>query len=239
LFRFTLEFVTEENVNRRLYRGAYPVQWLLLLALTACGNFFGGAPPPTTTRQIIYDGAVTLNIKAGEALTGTNLLYQGKAPDGRAIMSINGLQALKSTADSVKWTGALILFSAVDLNLRVVSYDESSINLAGTVHIVVQEPNPTAADPSATLLGSFTFPITYTVSRNATIPGTTIAYVGAKTGSAEFSNLDQIPYRERFDSVIWQGRLRERIAVRLDLRVLDFNEERVVLGGTARIMFEQ
>lgn len=213
----------------------------LVLALIGCGNLpiIGGGGLPTPSRQITYDGAVTLNVKAGETLPGTTIVYQGKAPDGRAIMSINGLQALKATADSVRWSGALVLFSLVDLNLRVVTYDESGLTLVGTIHIVVQEPNPVPAQPASNPLASFTIPLSYTVSRSAMVPGTTVSYVGAKEAGAEFANLDQFPFRERFDSVVWEGRLRDRIAVRYDLRVLDFNDERVILGGTANVIFER
>jgi hypothetical protein len=197
-----------------------------------------GGGTPTPSRQISYDGAVTLSVRAGETLAGTTIAYQGKASDGRAIMSINGLQALKATADSVRWSGALVLFSLVDLNLRVVAYDDTNMTLAGTIRIIVQEPNPVAAEPAPNPMANFTIPLTYTVTRGSIIPGTTVSYVGAATGGAEFANLDQFPFRERFDSVVWQGRLRDRIAVRYDLRVLDFNEERVILGGTANVMFE-
>ncbi len=207
------------------------------LALTACSPALIN-PAPTPVRQIAYDGAVTLNVKAGETLAGTGITYQGKASDGRAILTINGLQALKSTADSVKWSGAVVLFSLIDLNLRILTYDESGMTLAGTIHIVVQEPNPTAADPSPNQTASFLIPATFVVGRGETLPGTTVGYVGASSNGAEFSNLDQIPFRDRFDSVVWQGRLRERIAVRLDLRVIDFNNDSVILGGTVRIIFE-
>ena len=93
-------------------------------------------------------------------------------------MSINGLQALKASADSVKWSGALVLFSLVDLNLRVVTFDESGITLAGTIHIVVQDPSPTPADPAANPMAKFVVPLTYTVPRGGTIPGTTVNFVG-------------------------------------------------------------
>lgn len=210
---------------------------LVLLLAVLCGCQMLASPTPA--RQISFDGPITVTIQAGTTLPGTTLAYQGKAPDGRAILLLNGAQALKATADSVNWTGALVLFSLVDLKLRVLTYDETNITLAGTIHLVVQEPNPTPGDLPVNRLGEFTIPMTYTVERGAFIPGTNVSYVGAKTGGAEFVNLDQIPYRERFDSVIWQGHLRERIALRLDTRVLDFNDDRVVLGGTAQVIFEQ
>lgn len=207
---------------------------LLLAAFPAC-QFLA---TPTPARQISFDGPITITIQAGTTLPGTTMAYNGKAPDGRAIMILNGAQSLKATADSVNWTGALVLFSLVDLKLRVLTYDENNITLAGTIHLVVQEPNPTAGNLPANRLGEFTIPVTYTVNRGAFIPGTNVSYVGAKTGGAEFTNLDQVPYRERFDSVVWQGHLRERIALRLDMRVLDFNDDRAVLGGTAQVIFE-
>lgn len=211
---------------------------MLFVSLNACSEIpiVGGAPTPA--RQISFEGPVTLTVRAGEALAGTTIAYQGKASDGRAIMTINGLQSLKSTADSVKWSGALVLFSLVDLNLRVAAFDETGMTLAGTIRIIVQDPTPTPAAPSPNPLASFTIPLTYTVARNTNIPGSTVAFVGAKEQGAEFSNLDQIPFRERFDSVVWQGRLRERIAIRYELRVLDFNNDRAILGGTANVMFE-
>lgn len=210
--------------------------WMLVL-LSACQLVPGAEPTPS--RQISYDGPVTLTIPIGATLPGTTISYLGKAPDGRAIMTVNGAQSLKATADSLNWAGAFVLFSLVDLKLRVVSYDETGITLAGTIHLVVQEPTPASGNLSGNRIADYVIPATYTVARDNLIPGTNVKYVGAKTGGAEFSNLDQYPYRERFDSVVWQGHLRERIGLRLDMRVLDFNEERAVLGGTAQVIFEQ
>lgn len=214
--------------------------FIFLLLLPACTSLpFIGGGTPTPARQISYDGAITLSAKINQPLAGTSIIYQGKAPDGRAVLNIDGLQALKSIADSVNWKGALVLFSAVELNLRVVSFDESGITLAGTVHAIIQEPSPAAGDISKNQIASFTIPTTLTVNTGTNIPGTTVGYVGAQTGGAQFSNLDQIPFRERFDSVIWTGHLRDRIGLRIDMRVLDFNNDRVILGGTATVVFEQ
>lgn len=215
-----------------------------LLAAAVFGSACAAIPSvnlggPTPSRQVSYDGLVTLSAKTGEAIAGTSIVYQGKAPDGRAILNIGGLQGLKSVADSVNWSGALVLFSVVDLNLRVVSYDENGITLAGTIHVVVQEPQPAAGTTSQNQIASFLIPATFTVNRNGTLPGTTVVYVGAKTGGAEFANLDQFPFRERGDSVVWEGHLRDRVALRADLRVVDYNDDRVILGGTVRLTFEQ
>lgn len=212
------------------------VALFLTIGFYGCQNLPGAAPTPP--RQISYEGPVTLQLKAGETLPGTTVAYYGKAPDGRAIMGLGGAQALKSTADSVNWTGALVLFSKIDLKLRVVTFDETGMTLAGTIQIIAQEPAPVAGVLTAQRAAEYTIPVSYTVNQGDAIPGTNVQYVGAHANGAEFTNLDQYPYRERFDSVVWQGHLRERIALRLDLRVLDFNAARVILGGTAQIIFE-
>lgn len=225
----------------RLLRAIFLVcSWVTAVVMVGCSSIpFVGGGVPTPSRQISFDGAITLSAKTGEQIAGTSIVYQGKAPDGRAILNIDGLQGLKAMADSVNWTGALVLFSLVELKLRVVSFDENGITLAGTIHVVVQEPNPSPGDLSPNQIASFVIPATFTVNRNTNIPGTNVTYVGAKTSGAEFANLDQFPFRERFDSVVWAGHLRQRIGLRIDLRVLDFNNDRVILGGTAQVVFEQ
>ena len=65
-----------------------------------------------------------------------------------------------------------------------------------------------------------------------------MTFEGAETGGAKFQNLDQIPFRERFDSVVWQGRLRERVSARYELRLLDFSDDRAILGGIVTVLFE-
>lgn len=212
----------------------------LVLTMASCSSlpipFVGGTPTPA--RQISYDGLITLSGKTGQFVSGTSIRYDGKAPDGRAVMNIGGLQGLKSTADSVNWSGALVLFSKVDLNLRVITYDENGITLAGTIHVVVQEPQPTASTLSPNQIAAFVIPTTFTVNRGTMIPGTSVSYVGAQTQGAEFANLDQLPFRDRGDSVVWEGHLRDRIGLRVDLRVIDFNNDRVILGGTVTVVFE-
>jgi hypothetical protein len=125
------------------------------------------------------------------------------------------------------------------MNLRVLTYDDAGMTLAGTMRIVVQEPNPTPGDPTPNPLASFTIPLTYSVRRGGVVPGTNVTYLGSQSNGAEFQNLDQFPFRDQFDSVVWQGRLRERISVRYELRLLTFNEDGAILGGTANLIFER
>lgn len=214
---------------------------LVAFTLTACGGVSGpstgGGGIPTLT-QLSYDGAVTLVVRAGSNVPGTNISYQGRAPDGRAILNIGGLQSLKSTFDSLNWSGPLASAS-VDLNLRVLTYDDSNLTLGGTVHLGISQINPQPGNPSTNPVANYLIPVTYTVQRGTAIPGTIVQYVGSRTEGAEFLNLDQYPYRQRLDSVVWQGYLRDKVALRLDLRLLNFGDDSALLGGTAKVMFEQ
>lgn len=220
-------------------RSLFPL--ILLWPLVACGSVIGGdnAPPPSGAQRLVYDGAITLSIRSGSTLPGTTIAYQGRAPDGRAILTLSGLQALKSTADSVTWSGSVLPKTTVTLNLRVLTYDDAAVNLGGTIHLEILDPNPQPGEPSPNLITGYSIPVTYNVPRAATIPGSVVIYMGEKPEGAEFANLDQYPYRQRFDSVVWQGRVRDKIALRLDLRVLNYNADAVLLGGIAKVMFEQ
>jgi hypothetical protein len=214
----------------------------LAFLLAACSlpslPFLPGGSSSQTSSRLVYDGVTWLEIRSGETLAGTTVAYQGKSPDGRALVLINGLQAIKTTGDSVNWSGSLASNSSVELGLRVITFDESVMRLFGSVHIEVLEPQPQPADPAPALLADYTLPVTYNVPRGKAIPGSVVIYQGENALGAEFANLDQYAYRQQFDSVVWQGRLRDRIALRLDLRVISYSAEGVNVGGTARIMFE-
>ncbi len=214
---------------------------LTLLGLSACSldslPFVGTTPIPPN--QVTYDGAIALSIKNGQTLAGTNLAYQGKSVDGRALLLIGNEQAAKSTADSVNYTGEPVPGSLVKLNLRVGMYDQNTVNLVGTVHIEIKDIQPTAGDPAPESLAAFGIPVQYTVAKSQNIPGTTVQYLGQSRDGAQFSNLGQFPYRQQFDSVVWSGRLRDKVSVKLDLRLITFSEDSATLLGTAQVLFEK
>ncbi len=214
---------------------------LSLLLLSACSldslPIIGSAPVPSN--QVVYEGAIALSIKNGQTLSGTNLSYQGKSVDGRALLVIGNDQAPKSTADSVNYVGEPIPGSLLKLNMRVGMYDQNTVNLIGTVHIEIKDAQPTSGDPGPDSLAAFSIPVQYTVNQFSTIPGSTVQYLGQTKDGAQFSNLGQYPYLQQFDSVVWSGRLRDKVSVRLDLRLITFSQESATLLGTAQIRFEK
>lgn len=218
--------------------------FLVAILSSACSTQIGpitviDTPPSAQPTELSYQGAITLSIKSGQTLVGTNIGYNGKTSDGRALMTINGQPAPKSTADSVNFTGAPVAGTLLTLNTRVTSYDSSKVNLVGTVQITIKNPQVQPGEPAPDALTAFGIPVSYSVSRGEPIPGSLIQYLGATPEGAQFSNVGGYPYRQQFDSVVWNGRLRDKVSLRLDLRVLSFSDDSATLVGTAQVRFER
>ncbi len=215
-----------------------------LLALVGCAQFVGVGPvsvidTPSIPNQLNYDGAITLSIKNAQTLPGTTLGYAGKTADGRAIVTVGGQPAPKSTADSVNFTGSPASGAIVTLNTRVTSYDSNAVNLVGRVQITIKDPQPQAGEASANIVTAYGIPVSYTVKVGEKLPGSLIQYLGKSDEGAQFNNVGPFPFRQQFDSLVWDGRLREKIALRLDLRVISFSEDNATLVGTAKVTFEK
>ncbi|MGE5140779.1 MAG: hypothetical protein ACM3JD_15035, partial [Rudaea sp.] len=56
---------------------------------------------------------------------------------------------------------------------------------------------------------------------------------------AWFSSIGEYPYRQQFDSVVWSGHIRDKLALKTDLRIVAISQENVSLFGTAQIRFEK
>ncbi len=200
----------------------------------------GGADSPTSApNALAYDGALTLTIKSGQTLPGTNLGYQGKAADGRALLLIGSEQAAKSAADSLSYTGSVVAGTTLKLDMRIGPYDTSSVTLIGLVHVEVQDPQPTPGDSSTNTISAYGIQVQYSVKKNSAIPGTTIMFLGQTPNGAQFSGAGQYPYRQQFDSIVWSGHLRDKVFVRNDLRLLTYSEDSATLVGTAQVKFEK
>lgn len=192
--------------------------------------------PPNT---LVYTAPVTFTIKTGTPLPGTTLVYLGESETRQAQMFISGYVAPKQVADTVDWQGSPIPNVNLKLNTRVVTYDKNAITLAGTAYIeianIVIQPGGTPGTP----LLEFKAPVTFMLQKNELIPGTKIVYVGVASEGAQFLGMEGYPYRKQLDSLQYLGRIHPRVFVWLDLRVINYSETNVVLGGTANIKLEQ
>lgn len=216
-------------------------RWLVVLAslfLFGCSALpFPGSPTPVNA--IIYDTPVMFNIKSGAFLLGTSIAYQGKTDTGSAKVMLAGLLAPKQVADSVDWSGSLASNVTTKLSLRVTTFDDQSLNLAGTAHIEVANIDIKPGGTPSKELIEFDMPlVTYQLDKNKIVPGTNLVYAGSTPDGAQFLGIEGYPYRKQFDSLQYVGHLSSKVFLRLDLRVLNFSDTSVTLAGPARLRIE-
>lgn len=74
---------------------------------------------------------VTYEVQKGKTVPGTTITYDGKTPDGAKL---GGTQEYpyRKVADSIAWVGQLADKTYLQLDLRVVFYDDNSLTLTGT-----------------------------------------------------------------------------------------------------------
>lgn len=226
-----------------------PAFLLLLFALLSLSTLAGcaipglsgiGVPNPQNPPDLlIYEGAIGVGVQNGKPLAGTDLGYQGKSVDGRALVLIGKQQAAKQTGDSVYYSGAPMPGVKLVLNTRVTTYDQNTVNLLGSIRIEILAAQPAASPISEQVLSAFSIPVQYSVDRNRTIPGTTVQFLGSQPQGAWFSDIGEYPYRQQFDSVVWSGHLRDKLALKTDLRIVAISQDNVSLFGTAQIRFEK
>lgn len=222
---------------------AHRFVWLALALCSAVGCSGLPIPLPFATplppNTLVYTAPTTLTIKAGATLPGTTLVYLGENENKQAQMVVSGYIAPKQVADTVDWQGSPVPNVNLKLTTRVALFDKNAITLVGTAHIevanIVIQPGGT---PGAAML-EFNAPVTWSLKKDELIPGTKIVYVGVTPEGAQFLGLEGYPYRKQLDSLQYLGRISPKVFLRLDLRVVSFSENNVVLGGTANIRIEQ
>jgi hypothetical protein len=203
---------------------------LLLAGMVSCGPGSGKGPVKLT-----YTAPVEISVKTGENLPGTSIRYVGQSEKGAEVL-IAGQHAFKQKGDSLDWKGNPVEGVSADLSLRVLWFTEDTLHLVGTGTVVVQQPNPQPASIQTDWPLKFTnAPVTYGVDRNEYIPGTTIEYLGEEEEGAHLGGIDGYPYRKGADSILWDGKLRENVYLRLNVRVLYIGENSLRVGGTANI----
>ncbi len=196
----------------------------------------GGAT--TAPNSLVYDAPVSLSIKTGSTLPGTTVGYSGKTAAGAARVLLGGQVAEKQTGDTLDWRGIPAPNLNLNLSTRVVTFDDKSITVVGTAHIELANISvqPGGTFPTAPM--EFSAPVTYSLGKNVPVPGTNIAYIASSPDGAQFSGIQGYAFRKPLDSLQYIGRLNPKIMLKLDLRVLNFSDTNVILGGTANLSIE-
>jgi len=200
---------------------------VLLVGLLGCTLRPGEHPSKLT-----YKLPTALTVALGETLPGTDIRYEQYDEDG-AYLLLGGKRALKRKGDSVTWEGEPVPGASVKLTLRVVWFNEQSVYLAGTAQVVVSDASPRSEPPITTSPVKYTGVVAYSLAKGAYIPGTTLIYAGQEEQGAAIGGLseDEYPYRHAGDSVLWEGRLRDDVHIKLELRVIQYSERTLRVGG--------
>jgi hypothetical protein len=207
----------------------------IALGLLVIGTVSCGSDSRKGAGELTYTAPVEISVKAGENLPGTSIRYVGKSEKGAEVL-IAGQHAFKQKGDSLDWEGDPVEGVSVDLSLRTLWFTEDTLQLAGTGKVVVRQPDPQPAFIQTDWPLRFTnAPVTYGVARNEYIPGTTVEYLGKEEEGAHLGGIAGYPYRKGADSILWEGKLREKVYLRLNVRVLYIGENSLQVGGTADI----
>lgn len=203
---------------------------LLLLATWACQD--------KSSSALVYTAPFELGIAAGSSLPGSGLQYSGVA-DGRAEVYINGQRALKQKADSLSWSGEVREGVSLDLESRVLWFDEATLHVGGTVKVTVAGAAIQSATlPQETALTFSNAPVAYTVKRGENIPGTLLTYEGKSDEGAKLGGTGDYPYRKGGDSIVWAGAIKDNVWLQVTLRVGVYTDQTLAVAGLASVWIE-
>ena len=210
--------------------------WLLLasiiiLTMTGCLR-----PPDKELTELTYEAPVKLTIDTGDNIPGTDITYVGIGENEEAEVLIGGQQAFKQKGDSLDWEGTPVNGTKVDLNLRIAWYDSQTMHVVGTSRIKIDRPTVAPVTVPASALMTYYAPVAYGMAPDALIPGTQYSYVSSTEEGAELSGIEGYPYRKSGDSIIWNGKLRDGVYLKLNVRVVQYDDKGLRVGGIATII---
>lgn len=214
--------------------------WRLALLVLASSLALPGlagclhSPAATQASTLTYEGPQTYTLKPGGLVPGTNIRFMRQSSEGAELI-IGGQRAAKQKADSLNWSGSPAEGVELDLRLRIIWYTQDALYTAGTAKVTVSNVAPEPAKAPADSPLAYQMAVAYGLQVGGAVPGTTLIYEGQTPDGAKFAGIEGYPYRQLGDSVIWEGRLRPNVAVREELRVLQYDERSARLVGVAHL----
>jgi len=204
---------------------------LLLFFLPTCQRKPQGGP-----LELLYTAPFEAGIEKGSTLPGTGVHYVGLSDKGAEVL-IDDQTAFKQKGDSLDWKGNSLENVDLGLTLRVLWFTEETLYLGGTAQVTVRDPAPEAASiPAEVPVKCSNAPVTYRVEKGGYIPGTLVKYVSKQEEGIELSGIEGYPYRKFGDSIVWEGKLREKTFLQLNLRVIFITEDFISVAGTANLL---
>lgn len=189
---------------------------------------------------IVFSGPIERQVKIGERIPGTDITLLSTA-DGVATFQVAGMQKPSRAGDSVDYDGAFAGLPGSDYRARYRVYlvGNNDARIAGVHQLLLNNITP-VKDASVNGAATLRFPFTDGVDRGTgnlgsdLISGTTLGYLGVYDRGAQIFGLpdNQYPFRSVADTIEWQGALRSDIGADYDLRVLNYGNESMRVGGT-------
>lgn len=214
------------NKRRLAFLGCGLVICLLMVAIGGGCTLRAGQHPSTLS----YKLPTKLTISMGETLQGTDIRYERMSEEG-AYLRIKGQEALKRQGDSVDWSGQPLPGVSVDLKLRVAWHTEEALHLVGTAKIKMSNVAPRSAEITTSSPLKYTGPVAYSLAKGAVIPGSAITFEGRSEDGAKLGGIGGYPYRKGGDSIFWEGKLTDDVNIRLELRVVQFDDKGMRTAG--------
>jgi len=204
---------------------------LLLSFLPTCQRTLPGGP-----LELLYIAPFETGIEKGSDLPGTGIRYVGLSDKGAEIL-IDDQAAFKQKGDSLDWKGNPAENVRLDLTLRVLWFTEETLYVAGTARATVRDPVPEVASiPTEPPVKYSNAPVTYRVEKGDSIPGTLVKYLGKAEEGIELSGVEGYPYRKLGDSIVWEGKLKEKVFLLLNVRVIFIAADFIRVVGTATLL---
>ena len=191
--------------------------------------------PPGGPLELLYTAPFETGIKKGSHLPGTGIRYVGLSDKG-AEMLIDDQTAFKQKGDSLDWKGSPVEDVDLDLSLRVPWFNEETLYVGGAAKVTVRDPAPEVTDiPTGVPITYSNAPVTYRVKKDDYMPGSLVKYVSKREEGIELSGVEGYPYRKIGDSIVWEGKLKEKVFLQLNVRVIFIAEDFINVAGTATL----
>jgi hypothetical protein len=100
----------------------------------------------STPNLIVHKVPVIYQVKRGEAIPGTNLIYQGKTEKGVQLAGLpNDEYPYRLVGDTISWQGQIRPQVYLDLLLRTVAYNDNNLDLTGWATVIIATNNQNQA----------------------------------------------------------------------------------------------
>ena len=177
-------------------------------------------------------------IQPTQMMVGVPIRFVGRTNDTYNV-EIDGLPAPRIAGDSLPWSGIVAPGVYADYGLKIIpTYNEeaNSLKAQGVVKLTLFKTTPVEGgkinrtDPPLVYQA---VPVEWRVPLAGRVPGTTFVWQSEDQGKFTFTGSAQYSLRQLGDSLIWSGLLRDNVAATFNLRLVQIENNLLLLRGSA------